>query len=223
MAEGVQPPWDRLSEESPHKRRRGISLWVLPLQSAPLQFGGSLFSSERWMEAETRTQSSEEEHLPTVRREGKRYKAKRQGSWAEFTCHTTFLTSSFPTLCESATFMPHGMGYDRKNRKDKCSSSPMFTEKPEVANQMNLRAVALGIYQPCLRSNLWNTWPNCPPKPRKLRDMCRSLEAKLAYLLLRQQDRNCKLLSIFYPQYTLVAPAGWFQPCEHTLIGIPSA
>lgn len=70
----------------------------------------------------------------------------------------------------------------------------MFTEKPAVVNQMNLRAVALSIcywniYQPPLLSNLWNTGPPtkhwaCPPNPRKLTGMYRSLKATLAYLLL---------------------------------------
>lgn len=48
------------------------------------------------------------------------------------------------------------------------------------------------------------------------------LKATSSYLLLRQQDRNYKLLSSLYPQYTFVVPVGVFQPYEHILVRITS-
>lgn len=105
----------------------------------------------------------------------------------------------YSRLCASVALLPRCVGYHRKNKKDKCSSSPMFTEMSAIADQTHSRAVSLctwnkKIYQPYLSSNLWSTWPTCPPKPRKLRDMYRSLKAILTYLLVRQQDRNYELL-----------------------------
>lgn len=100
----------------------------------------------------------------------------------------------------------------------------MFTKKPGIVNQMNLRAVALSIfywniYQPCLLSKLWNIGPACPPNPRKVTDMYRSLKTTLGYLLLRTAGHKIQaafqiLLSIhFHGTYrwisTLWACLGW--------------
>lgn len=86
MAEGIQSPGDRLSEESPHKRRRGISLQVLLLQSATLYSGINLFremqvneDTDPGLRRRASPHSEEEGLKEKERQEDGEYKPKVQG------------------------------------------------------------------------------------------------------------------------------------------------
>lgn len=183
-------PWDRLSQESPHKRRRrGISLLGFAAAISPTAVY-SLQGDEWRLKYKPRAKKkSISPQWGGKHKEEEGGKAKQQG-----TVQNSPATALSPKVCSSLCVKASPSHHIAWVMIEKISNinivdSSMFTEKPAVANQMNLGTVTLSIfywniYQPHLLSNLWKTGTACPPNPRKLTDMYRSLKATLAYLLL---------------------------------------